>query len=131
MAKHSRGNNVQKQIINPSALAAEAESSEHKEAYKLLYRNARFRIGSGARITSPNNPTFFLEILIHLTSENNEVDMQVLEKTTSTLKELQARNFKTTFQDNNCISCEAAVAKEKLKTEYEWAKTMVNSIFET
>ena len=115
--------------INVEALVAEAESSEHKEAYTTLNRAANFRIGIGARIASPNRPSFFIEILIHLSHDSNEADLHVLEKSLALLKALQARGFKTVFQGDNWVSCEAQVSNENLTTEYEWATSLVQSVF--
>ena len=115
--------------IDTNTLIAEAASSEHKEAYKILDRNADYRIGVGARTAPPNHPSFFVEILIYLSRDDNKADLRILERSLACLKELQARNFKTVFQDDNCISCEAQVSGEKLESEYELTKSLVQSIF--
>ena len=115
--------------IDTNTLIAEAASSEHKEAYKTLDRNLNYRIGVGARTAPPNPPSFFVEILIYLSRDDNKVDVRILEKSIACFKELQARNFKTVFQDDNCISCEAQVSGEKLESEYQLIKSLVQSIF--
>ena len=115
--------------IDTNTLIAEAASSEHKEAYKMLDRSLNYRIGVGARTAPPNHPSFFVEILIHLSRDDNKADLRILERSLACLKELQARNFKTVFQDDNCVSCEAQVSGEKLESEYDLTKSLVQSIF--
>ena len=117
--------------IKTKTLITEATASEHKEAYKTLDKNKEYRIGAGARITSPNHPIFFIEILIYLTHDYDKADIEVLEKGLTCTKALQERKFKTVFQDDNCISCETEVSEEKLESEYERTKALVQSIFAT
>lgn len=118
-------------LLNATTLLKEAENSEHQEAYRTLEKTLNYRISVGARLTPPNPPYFFIEILIYLSIDDGKVDLRVLEKSLSCLRELQARRFKTVFQDGNCIACEEQVSKEKLKPEYERAKSLIAKIFDT
>ncbi|MCJ7560283.1 hypothetical protein MUO79_06655 [Candidatus Bathyarchaeota archaeon] len=117
-------------IIDVNKLISEASSSEHKESYQTLDRDANFRIGVGARTVPQNNPSFFVEILIRLSSDSSELDLDVLEKCLVVLKAFRARGFKEVFQDDNCVSCEAQVSSADLLKEYEMAKTVVRSVFD-
>jgi hypothetical protein len=115
--------------IGVAALLEEAKASEHKEAYQTLERTVNYRIGRGVRLTPPNPPSFFVEILIYLAPENGKVDLRVLEKIISALRELQERGFRALFQDDNCLSCEAQVPAERLTAEYERDKALMKNIF--
>jgi hypothetical protein len=115
--------------LDAAVLLKEAKTSEHQEAYRALERTLNYRIGMGVRLTPPNPPSFFVEILVYLSPDDNKVDVRILEKSLACLKALQARNFKTIFQDNNCISCEAQVSAEKLESEYELTKSLAQSNF--
>ena len=115
--------------IGVAALLEEAKASEHKEAYQTLERTVNYRIGRGVRLTPPNPPSFFVEILIYLAPDNGKVDLRVLEKSVSALRELQERGFRALFQDDNCLSCEAQVPAERLTAEYELDKALMKNIF--
>ena len=115
--------------FDAATLLKEAETSEYREAYRAIEKNLNYRIGVGVRLTPPHPPSFFIEILIYLAPDDGKVDVAVLEKSVSTLRELQARGFKAAFQDDNCISCEAQVSKERLLTECELDKTLMKNIF--
>jgi hypothetical protein len=88
--------------LDAKALLEEAKASEHGEAYRTLDKNPNFRIGVGVRLTPPNKPSFFVEILIYLCPSFRNADLDVLEKSLTCLKELKARNYALTCQDGNC-----------------------------
>lgn len=115
--------------FDAATLLEEARVSEHKEAYRMLDKTLNFRIGVGVRLTLPNPPSFFVEILIYLAPDNDKVDLRVLEKSISALRELQERRFRAAFEDDNCLSCEAQVPAERLATEYELDKALMRKIF--
>jgi hypothetical protein len=115
--------------FNATILLSEAEASEHQEAYRMLEKAVSYRIGAGVRLTPPNPPHFFVEIILYLAPSDERVDVSILEKSVSTLKELQARGFTAAFQDGNCISCENQTSAEQLPREHELAKTLMKNIF--
>ena len=115
--------------LDGKALLEEAKTSEHREAYKTLDRNPNFRIGIGVRLTSPNAPSFFVEILVYLCPTLSNADLAVLEKSLTCLKELQARNYSLTCQDGNCISCEKTTPIQKLAEEHVAVKSLTKTIF--
>jgi hypothetical protein len=106
-------------------LIEEAKASEHREAYRTLDRNLNFRIGIGVRLTPPDAPSFFVEILIYLCPTFSKADLRVLEKCLACLQELQVRNYSLTCQDGNCISCEKAVPSKELTEEYTVVKLLI------
>jgi hypothetical protein len=111
--------------LGTEALLQEAKTSEHGEAYRALDKNPNFRIGIGVRLTSPNASSFFIEILIHLFSSLNPVNLKALEKSLTCLKELQARNYSLTGQDDNCISCETTKPAQNIAQEYAAVKSLL------
>lgn len=116
-----------KMRINTNALLKEAESSEHKEAYQTLDKTQNFRIGIGVRLTPPNPPSFFIEVLIHLYSNSDAFDLKQMESSLTCLKELQARNYILTHQDDNCFSCEKVTPAQNLAEEYEAVKSLLKA----
>jgi hypothetical protein len=115
--------------IDTGELSKEAMGSEHKEAYKTLDRTEKYRIGVGARITAPETPSFFSEILIYLFPSPNKIDLASLEKSLICLKKLEVMNYSLTAQDGNCISCEKTVTAQDLATEYSRAKSLMTAVF--
>jgi hypothetical protein len=112
--------------IDTEALAKEAKTSRDKESYRLLEKTPFYRIGMGARADSANSFSFFLEIVIKLSAENNEVDLQHFEKTLCLLKSLQKRGYSLTYQDNS-ISCETTRSFNELSKEYAYTKSMIKT----
>jgi hypothetical protein len=115
--------------IDGTSLLEEAKTSEHQEAYRTLEKNSNYRIGVGVRLTQPKSPSFFVEILVYLCSGSSNADLAALEKSLACLKELKARNYALTCQDNNCVSCEAAVTASNLIKEYVKVKALMKSSF--
>jgi hypothetical protein len=115
--------------LDATALLEEAKASEHGEAYRTLNKDQNFRIGVGVRLTPPNQPSFFVEILIYLCPTFRNADLAVLEKSLTCLKELKARNYTLTCQDGNSISCEATVPAANLAEEYGKVKALMKASF--
>jgi len=112
--------------IDTKALIEEAKTSRDKEAYKLLEKTLSYRIGVGARIDSPNPPSFFIEVIVKFSTEDSEVNLPRLEKTLRLLKALQTRGYSLTYQDGNSISCETTTSINLISQEYDATKSIIN-----
>lgn len=112
--------------IDTKALIEEAKTSRDKEAYKLLEKAQLYRIGVGARTNSSNSPSFFIEVIVKLSTENGEVNLSRLDKILRLLKALQTRGYSLTYQDDNSISCETTTSIHEISQEYEAAKSIIN-----
>jgi hypothetical protein len=110
--------------ININELVQKAKASADRESYCVLHRGKGFRIGVGARVTSPNTPSFFVEAIIALADESKEVDLQRLEKVLDMLKKLKAKNYSLAYEDGNCVSCEATKECQSLEEEYSSLKIL-------
>ncbi len=115
--------------VDAKTLLKEAKASQHNEAYRTLEKTQNSRIGIGVRLTTPNTPSFFTEILLYLCPNSTNVNLKTLEKNLTCLKALQARNYVLTCQDDNCISCEKATPIQKLTEEYTTIKALIKTIF--
>jgi hypothetical protein len=111
------------------ALAKEAKTSRDKEAFKLLENTPSYRIGVGARAEAPAPPSFFIEVIVKLSTENSEVNLLSLEKILLSLKALQVEGYIMTYQDDNNISCEKAVSILEIPQEYIRAKTIIGAAY--
>jgi hypothetical protein len=117
--------------IDIQALRKRAESSAHREAYSVLDRSRNCRIGVGVRLESPDQPSFFLEVLIYLCPNLHRVNVSLLEKNVMLLKELQARGYYLVCQDDGSVSCEARVSLQDLDSECEAVRSAVKNTFRT
>jgi hypothetical protein len=117
------------QPLETTALMEAAKASDHGEAYRTLDKNPNFRIGVGARLTPPNPPYFFVEIVIYLCPSFRNADLTVLEKGLACLKELKSENYTLTCQDGSCVSCETTVPLARLAEEYDKVKTLMSASF--
>jgi len=115
--------------IDVHALQETAKRSEHKEAYNVLEKSKNYRIGAGARLPVPDHPSFFLEILVYLCQDSSQVDLSLLEKNITFIKELQGRGYILCCQNDSSISCEITVPVKNLLTEYETIKSIIEQIF--
>jgi hypothetical protein len=114
--------------LDTKTLLEEAKNAEHKEAYRTLDKNQNYRIGIGVRLTPPNTPSFFIEILLYLCPNTDNVNLKTLEKHVTCLKTLQTKNYTLTCQDDS-ISCEKTTPTQNLTKEYTTIKTLLKTIF--
>jgi len=124
-----RREKTSEKLLDAAKLLEEAKASEHKEAYQTLMRSTNYRIGAGARRTPSNTTSFFVEVIICLCPCNNKADLEVLEKTLSCLKKLEARRYSLSCEDDNHISCEATVPAPNLAQEYDKVRALMKAIF--
>jgi len=116
-------------LIDIKVLKSEAETSEHRESYRVLERTRNYRIGVGARLGPSGQTFYFLEVVVHLCPSASEVDTALLEKSLTFLKELQARRYSLSCEDDGSISCEIDLTPDNLDTEYEAVKSTVRRTF--
>lgn len=115
--------------INVQALQEAAENSEHKESYLVLAKNRNYRLGVGVRLPSPTQSSFFLEVLVHLCSNDSQVDLVLLEKKLSLLRELQERKYVLNCQNDSSIFSEITVPAETLEAEYGTIESIAKRTF--
>ena len=111
--------------INTEALTNQAQNSKEKEAYIQLEKTKTYRIGAGARANPPSTSTLFVEVIINLSAENNEVDVRRLENALILLKQLKARGYKSTYEDGNHILCESTNNVQNPNSEYQTIRTLI------
>jgi hypothetical protein len=106
--------------INVNYLQEEAKKSEDKEAFTVLAKMPSYRVGVGARLESPANPIFFVEIIISLCA-GHHMNLRFLERKLLILRQLKERGYLLTCEEDGTVSCELAVPSENLTVEYEAA----------
>jgi len=105
-----------------------AERSEHREAFRVLEGRNDYRIGVGARLETPHQPSFFIEVLVYICQRSSKVDLVVLQEKLELLKELQARGYSMICQDYSCISCETTISSENIASEHEFLKSVTKRL---
>jgi hypothetical protein len=70
-----------------------------------------------------------LSAVIYLCPSLGDANLGSLEKGLICLKKLKARNYALTCQDDNCVSCEAAVPAPNLTEEYGKVKALMKASF--
>ena len=114
--------------IDSATLAKQAQDLEEKEAYIQLDKTQSYRIGMGARANPPTTPSFFVEVILNLSTERGKVDLQRLENILACLKTLKARGYTLNYEDNNYISCEKATEIQNPNKEYQAIKALMQEI---
>ena len=118
----------QTEQIDTRALTEKAENSEDKEAYKLLDKTQSYRIGVGAMVNSLTLPSFFIEVIIKLSTENGKVNLPRLKRILISLKALQNKGYTLTYQDNNSVSCEKTIFINEILQEHAAAKSIMSKV---
>jgi hypothetical protein len=114
--------------INVKELQQIAKDSTNKETYRQLYKTQYYRIGVGARATSPSPPSFFVEVIVNLSDESKKVNLPRLEKVLRFLKELEARSYSLFYESANCISCETKIDSTNIDQEYTSLKSLIKTV---
>jgi len=112
--------------INIKELQQIAKNSANSETYQPLDKTKYYRIGVGARATSPP-PSFFVEVIVNLSDESKRVDLPRLEKVLWFLKELETRGYSLFYESDNCISCETKTDSTNINQEYATIKTLIKT----
>jgi hypothetical protein len=113
--------------IDIASLVKEAERSEQREAYIVVEKTRKYRIGEGVRL-SATTPSFFLEVIIHHRSKNRQSSdfaTQIL-----ILSALQERGYSVSCQEETCTVLELMLSSDSVVSEVAYLKTMLKNIFQ-
>jgi hypothetical protein len=105
-------------------LLKEAEKSGHNEFYKLLERDESYRIGVGVELAPSGQYLIFIEIVVNLCSEPSEVNLSKLERNLLFLRDLEAKGYSMSCQEDAFIFCQKIVKPSDLNEEYATVKSM-------
>jgi hypothetical protein len=109
-------------------LQEEAKKSEDKEAFTVLTRMPNYRVGVGARMESPEQTIFFVEIIVSLCASDHVVNLDFLKKNLAILRQLKERGYVLACEEDGTVSCELAVPLENLTVEYEATTSIIERI---
>jgi len=97
----------------------EARASDTGEHFQELDRGTSFRIGMGARMSSPDLSEFFVEVIVN-PCPGPGVDLSMMEKNLSVLKKLETRGYTMRLEDDGSIVCEVLTQPDEVEDEVEW-----------
>jgi hypothetical protein len=115
--------------IDVRSLLKEAQSSEHKESFRVLEKTKDYRIGVGVRI-STKSPSFFLEVIIYQHSTKEHLTVSDITQQLPLLKKLQERGYLVSCQDEVCSVLEMTIPRDSLLVELAYLKTSICKTFQ-
>jgi hypothetical protein len=107
------------------SLQEEAERSGDNEAFTVLAKIGDCRIGMGARLESPRELTFFIEVLVSLCTGYDQVNLNIIERKLSLLKRLNQKGYVLECEEDGCVSCELTVQSKGLTAECMTASSIL------
>jgi hypothetical protein len=111
--------------IDIQVLKDKAKASEPKESYVVLDKNKNCKVCVGAKVSSSDTLSFFIEVIICFRPISN-VDTKDLEKNLRLLKELELRGYTLSWGDDSCIYCENEIIANNMNSEYDNIRSMIN-----
>ncbi len=102
--------------IDARAIEDCARASDTGEHFQELDKGTSYRIGVGARMNSPERPAFFIEVIVN-PCPGPGVDLSMMERNLSVLKELEVRGYTMRLEDDGSIVCEVIVHPDEVEAE--------------
>jgi hypothetical protein len=112
------------------SLQEEAKKSEDDEAFTVVTKIKNCRIGVGARLESPENIVFFVEVLVNLCTSHHPVNLDFVEKRLLLLRQLEERGYVLNCEEDGCISCELTIPSKNLIAECEVTSSIIKKYTE-
>jgi len=109
-----------------TALLEKARISEHNESYMVLEKNEDIRIGAVARTIPAETPALFLEVAVVL-NPGETVDLDTLNRKITILKELEARGFDMSCQDESIICAEIPTTEHSISDDIKTIKAIMTA----
>lgn len=116
--------------ISIHSLQEEAKKSEDNESFTVVVRIKNCRIGVGARLESPENPVFFVEVLVNLCTDHDPVNLNLMESKLSLLRRLKQKGYTLNCEEDGCVSCELTVQSKNLIAECKATSSIINKCLE-
>jgi hypothetical protein len=115
--------------IDVHSLLKEAQSSDHKESFRVLEKTKEYRIGMGVR-TATHPPSFFLEVIVYRQSPKNGSILSDITQQLPLLKKLQEEGYLVSCQDEGCTVLEMLITRDSLSEELSSLKSFINKTFQ-
>jgi hypothetical protein len=119
------------QKIDTPNLLKLAQASEDREAYQLVAKTGRYRVGVGTRLAIHTQASvFFVEIVVYMCPACTKADLTFLQHALNSLKMLEKNGYMLTCQDDNSILCEKLSTEKTLPNELESAIELIENELE-
>ena len=105
--------------MDARAIEDTARASDTGEHFQELDKKPSFRIGVGARVRPPERPAFFIEVIVN-PCPGPDVDLSLMEKNLSILKDLETRGYTMRCEDDGSIVCELLARPDEVEEEVDW-----------
>ncbi len=121
---------MEQRLIDPRSLEDSASTSETGEYFQELEKGTTFRVGVGARVSSSERPSLFIEVIVN-PCPGPDVDLSLMEKNLSVLRELETRGYIMRCEDDGSIVCEVIVQPDEVDDEVEWVTECLGKRYPT
>ena len=118
---------MEQRLIDPRSLEDSASTSETGEYFQELEKGTTFRVGVGARVSSSERPSLFIEVIVN-PCPGPDVDLSLMDKNLSVLRELETRGYTMRCEDDGSIVCELLVNSQGMDAEHVWLTALVERI---
>ncbi len=116
-----------KNTIDADVLTEKARSDDLKESFETLKREIDYKIGIGARAQN-NDARLFLEIIVLLCSEGEELDIEGLKERLTVLGGFEDSGYVLRCEKDNSIICEKEIAESEIEREYQEADRRLKAL---
>ena len=116
--------------INIEKMKEKARASDHSETYHIIEQNCDFRIGTGVRMKETKDTDIFIEVVIILCDDGDEVDLKLLREKIDVIDELESSGYLAKCDDDNSITCEKTIKGLEFEDEFLKLKDILMDIYE-
>jgi len=114
--------------INIESMKEKAKASDYNETYHIIEQNGDFRIGTGVRMKEPEESDFFIEVVIILCDDGEDVDLSILKDKIDVIDELMDSGYEAKCDDDNSITCEKKIKGSNFEDEFLGLKKILKNL---
>ncbi len=117
--------------INIEKMKEKAKESDYSESYHIIEQNCDFRIGTGVRVKESKDSDIFMEVVIILCEDGDELDLRLLKDKIEIIDELRKNGYEAKCDDDNSITCEKTIEGLDFDEEFMKLKDVLLDLDET
>lgn len=116
--------------INIEKMKEKAKASDYSEAYHIIEQNCDFRIGTGVRMKEAEDTDIFMEVVILLCDDGDDVELDLLRGKIDVIEKLTYSGYEAKCDDDNSITCEKKIEGLNFDDEFLRLKDILMDIDE-
>ncbi|MFW6304613.1 MAG: hypothetical protein ACOC1V_02420 [Candidatus Saliniplasma sp.] len=105
--------------VDTSKLIEKAKGDDLKESYEVILKKKDYRIGVGARVDESQENTFFIEVVVPISSGEGELNMDRMKRRVDLLEKFEEYDYRMKCEKDNSVVCEKNVSEEGIEKEYQ------------